>query len=78
MGKFHLLIKSYLYGRFQGVLTDITIVRDKGSHSNWEEVKNGVPRGSILGPLLSPFYINDLPQIATEDTNIFCLLMIQA
>ena len=72
------MIKSYLRGRFQGVPTDTITVRDKVSHSGWEEVKNGVPRGSILGPLLSPFYSNDLPTIATEDTNIVRLLTIQS
>jgi hypothetical protein len=39
VGKFHLLLKSYLCDRFQGVLTDNKIARDKSSHSNWEEVK---------------------------------------
>ena len=58
------LIKNFLSNRFQRVGLN-------GQTSEWEKINAGVPQGSILGPLFSPIYINDLTDGISSIVKLF-------
>ena len=58
------LLESFLADRQQRVVFN-------GELSNWENVKRGVPQGSVLGPFLFLIYINELCQGLCTNTKLF-------
>jgi len=63
--------KHFLTDRKQRVIVH-------NEQSEWCDVINGVPQGSVLGPLLFVIYVNDLPEVVqslmfsfADDTQLF-------
>ena len=52
---------SYLTGRRQRVVIN-------GTFSNWADVGSGVPKGSLLGPILFLLFVNDMPNVINSAT----------
>ena len=63
-GNFYKVLKHFLTTRKQRVVLN-------GQSSSWNNVKAGVPQGSILGLLLFLIYINDLADGLSSNTKLF-------
>ena len=57
-------IESFLSNRTQCVVLNET-------KSEMAPVTSGIPQGSVLGPILFVIYINDMPEIVDEKSEIF-------
>jgi hypothetical protein len=57
-------LTSFLSNKRQKVVVN-------GKESKWESVLSGVPQGSIIGPILSIVFINDMPEAVNSFIQMF-------
>ena len=66
-GKAKSCFESYINNRYQRVqILDEEL--NQTSFSAWEKITDGVPQGSVLGPLLFFIYISGLPKTINDKT----------
>ena len=58
------MINSFLSNRRQRVVVE-------GKSSSWENMKSGIPQGTVLGPILFVIFVNDLTDDLTSMTKLF-------
>ena len=64
-------ISAFLLKWFRSYLADgAERVVLEGVYSDWLPVTSGVPQGSILGPLLFPVFVNNMPDYVCSDSKL--------